>query len=314
VSRRGAGALVGIAALLAVAALAGGSEDEGKLLGVRLPSLVIASDTAGDADPIPFWGAVDCDLDDDPPQDSGPALIEGDSDPNPTAAGARQGDDSHRRVTVFDGDEFFGERCELGLNDKEGPVAFYREGERRITFASFRLPDSFPLDARDWQGVLQMKQAQSADNGGGTPVLSISAFDGHWSLWHSAPGYTDEDFEIWRTPATKGVWTRIAIDATYSQDPERGRVRLYVDANGDGDFGDAEERSPEFRINTLKRETGDDDSDGLRAGESIPSHLRVGLYHNAVIPCPPPAGCSLDIDNVQVLRPSSPDARIEGLD
>jgi hypothetical protein len=38
-------------------------------------------------------------------------------------------------------------------------------------------------------------------------------------------------------------------------------------------------------------------------GDPIPSHLRAGLYHNANIPCPAPSGCSIDIDNVQVVKP-----------
>ena len=41
-------------------------------------------------------------------------------------------------------------------------------------------------------------------------------------------------------------------------------------------------------------------SDGYGPGDTIPDHLRAGIYHNPSISCPPPSGCSVDVDNVQV--------------
>lgn len=289
------------------------ADDELGAVEVALPPLVLAAETGRSPDPSKFWGSVDCDLDGDPVQRSGAVRLKTGGDVVSAAGGVFNGDKAFRRLTTFDGDDFYGERCELGLNDDEGPTAFYREGERRVTYASFRLPDNYPLETDEWQGVLQMKQAQQADNADGTPVLSVSAFRGQWSLWHSDAGYTNEDFELWATPAAKNVWTAVAMDVIYSQDPERGRVRLYVDSNGDGEFDDEGESSPQFATNTLKREDGTDGSDGYSAGDSIPSHLRVGLYHDAVIPCPPPAGCSLDVDSVLVVRPASLEAAVPGL-
>ena len=182
-------------------------------------------------------------------------------------------------------------------------MTFYHEGQRRVTYASFRLNDSFPLHTENWQGVMQMKQTQSSDNGGGTPVLSLSAFDGHWSLWHSDAGHTSEDFKLWEAPATENQWTRIAIDARFSQHASVGWVKMYIDLNADGDFSDVGEQSPRFQTNTLKVETGTDTSDGIAAGQSIPSHLRVGMYHDAAIPCPAPTGCAVEADNIQVVKP-----------
>lgn len=303
---------VGCAAAALGLAACGDDSGDGRPFAIKLPFVVTASDTASDTDPRSFWGSVDCDLDSDPPWRSGEALVERGGDHAATASGTPQGDEAFRRLTAFDGDDFYGERCELGLNDNDGPVAFYREGERQITFASFRLPDSYPLDAQRWQGVLQMKQAQPADNGDGTPALSLSAFDGRWSLWHSDAGYTDEDFEIWSTPAEKGRWTRVAIDAVYSQDPELGQVTVHIDLDGDGDFSGDGETSPTFHLSTLKREDGVDGSDGLDSGDSIPSHLRVGIYHHEEIGCPPPAGCSVDVDNVQVVRAPSATVPLPG--
>jgi hypothetical protein len=272
----------------------------GSDLGFTLPDscTVVASDTASNPDPLPFWGRLDC------AAASRHQVPAAGGDTSPMATGATQGNSSYRAMTVLDGDNFWGERCELGVNDKDGPVAFYREGQRRVTYASFRLPDNFDKDADKWQGVLQMKQGQSSDNGGGTPVLSLSAFEGSWSLWHSAPGYTDEDFKLWEVPSTNNVWTRFAIDAFYSQDPDKGWIKVYVDLNADGDFSDAKEQSPVMRTNTLKHEIGTDTSDGLAAGQSINSHLRVGMYHHQDIPCPAStSGCTVEADNIQVVKP-----------
>ncbi len=259
------------------------------------------SDTGADEDPEPLWGAVDCDLDDDPPEASGVIQVDQGGDPADQGDGRPQGDDAFRIVQVNDGDDFFGERCELGENDVKGPTALYGDGDRLLTYASFRLPPTFPVDTSDWQGVLQMKQVQPADNADGTPVLSLGAYEGRWILFHSGPGYTEEDVELWSIPAQSGVWARFEFDVTYSADPAKGRVTVRADADGDGSFDGQGETSPTFETNTLKAETEGSGDDGRDAGEPLPSHLRVGLYHNPVIPCP--GGCHLDVDNVQVLRP-----------
>jgi hypothetical protein len=207
-------------------------------------------------------------------------------------------------MSVQDGDDVYGERCELGANDRDqGPTVFYREGTRSATYISVRLPPSYPLSEYTWQNVMQMKQTQAADNGGGTPVLSLKAEDGEWLLFHSDPGPTEVDEPLWSTPARKGIWTRFAFDVVYSQDPSSGSVTVYADLNADGDFDDEGERSPAFETNTLKTETGGTNEDGIEEGEPIPSHLRAGIYHDPEVDCPGPRGCSVDIDNVQVLAP-----------
>ncbi len=254
----------------------------------------LLTDTAAAVNPNGIWGSTDCE------NASRHQWITSGGDTQPTATGADQGNTAFRRLTVHDGDDFWGERCELGRNDHRGPVAMYREGQRRITYASFRLPPNYPLHTEMWQGVLQMKQAQPADNGSGTPVLSLGAYDGQWLLFHSAAGYTETDAVIWDAPATSNQWTRVMIDAIYSQSASKGRLTMSIDLDGDGEFG-ADETTPTFRMNTLKYETAGSNSDGLKAGKSIPSHLRVGMYHHTGIPCP--AGCSVDVDNVQVVAP-----------
>jgi hypothetical protein len=273
------------------------------------PCTLVRSDTGSSVDPEPLWGSIDC------ASDSRVSLVTSGGDPHRTATDMSQGNNDYRRVTVLDGDNVAGERCELGRNERrygsgggDGTFQLYREGERRITFASFRLPEGFPIGNSYFQTVLQMKQTQPSDNGSGIPVLALQVTNGEWKLKHvdSPSGGTSET--LWRAPAKTGVWVRIAMDVTYSQHTDEGSVKLYLDRNGDGDSLDASEQSPAITSHTLKYETPDpdgaaNDTDGLAPGSSIPSHLRVGLYHDPSIECPAPSGCSVQVDNVQVVGP-----------
>jgi len=257
---------------------------------------VVAKDTGQDSDPLPFWGRIDCE------SSSRYAYQASGGDPHAAAGGVPQGDSAYRRLTVLDGDDFYGERCELGENDwRDGPTAFYREGKHRLTYISYKLGDDYPLANHSWQVVMQMKQTQPSANGGGTPVISLEARNGRWNLIQSdSAGHSSDTHVLWSTPAETGVWTRFAFDVLYSQDPEVGSIQVSVDLNGDDDSLDPGEQSPTFQTYTLKYETTD--SDYLDAGDSIPSHLRAGAYHNSSITCPSLGVCSDGIDNVQVVR------------
>jgi hypothetical protein len=149
-----------------------------------------------------------------------------------------------------------------------------------------------------WQTVAQMKQAMPADNVGTGPVLELQLYgDRLWlqNSWHQA----------WSTRAPDpNTWIRYALDVTYSPDPDVGSVQVYVDLNGDGDALDSGEESPRLSLQTMLAETDGPNgtSDGLAPGDPIPDHLRLGIYHNPSIVCPPPDGCAVDVDNVQVVE------------
>ena len=253
----------------------------------------VSSDTGATPDAAALWGQVECET------ASRHQLIPSGGDAHATALGAAQGNDSFRRLTVVDGDDWAGERCELGRNENRygenganGTFALYKEGQHRITFISLRAESSLPTGVPNWQTVLQMKQAQPADGGGEGPILELQLRSGRYYLESPTGTY-------WSAPATPGAWTRIALDVTYSQDPAVGAVTMYLDANGDGDVADPGEQGPTTHAATLKPEAQGTTADSLATGTSIPSHLRTGIYHDASINCQ--SGCSIDVDNVQVV-------------
>jgi hypothetical protein len=253
---------------------------------------VLASDTGRPRDPLPLWGSVECAA---TTRHHRPARG---GDRSPTGYGVPQGGGAYRRLAVRDGDEFSGERCELGRNShlsSEHTFMLYREGEHRVTFLSLRLPKRFPLRGPRWQTVWQMKQTQPSANGGGGPMIEVQAFGRRFWL-------INDHQVLWSTRARRQIWTRFAIDARYSQDSSKGTLKVYVDTNGDGDASDEDEESPLFRRSTLRTETeGGVPDDGIEPGQPIPNHLRVGIYHDPIYPCAGPRSCVVHVDNVQVV-------------
>jgi hypothetical protein len=197
-----------------------------------------------------------------------------------------------RRMTVQDGDDYWGERAELGYNSRLnglgapwGTFFLYNEGERRVTDFSMRLPSSFPINTTKWQVVMQMKQTAPASNSGGTPVLALEAREGRWVLTQSnSAGSSSNTHEVWSTPATLNKWTDISLDVTYSPDPSQGKVQITVDGVS----------SPTFTTYTQKYETSPA-GQGLSVGGAIPSHLRMGIYHESSLP-----GTHVDLADVRV--------------
>jgi hypothetical protein len=257
---------------------------------------VVASDTASNPDPIPFWGKIDCQNSSREQQQT----AGGDS--HLTASGTSQGNSAFRRATVIDGDNVWGERCELGNNWSQptgatpvgpGPTMFYQEGQRRLTYASLRLPSSTPM-GNTWRTVLQMKQMQPYNNPTPGPILELQLSNNRWMFVNSWNG-------VWTAPAQQNVWTRFAFDITYSQNPAIGSIKIYADLNADGDFGDASEQSSVIHTATLEAETATSSYSPYSVGQSIPDHLRTGIYQDPNYSCP--TGCSMDVDNVQVVKP-----------
>ena len=287
------------AALAAIFPLPAGAKKHGKHGTKGSGPAVVFSDTGASPDPGPIWGKVDCE------NQSRAQQITSGGDTHPTATGAPQGNSAFRRLSVLDGDDIYGERCELGEDFRGSSTTLYRQGKHRLTYLSLRLPSTFPLSVYTWQVVMQMKQTFPSANSSGTPVLELDAYNGRWvlrqSLSRSSP--ISDSRVLWSVPAQANFWTRFAFDVRYSDRKKGGFIRVGVDLNGDGDFADPGELSSGFHTYTLKMEIPGGSPDGIRPGQAIPSHLRAGIYHDEAIRCLAPAGCQVDVDNVQVLRP-----------
>jgi Polysaccharide lyase len=238
---------------------------------------LLKQDLATDPDPVPLWGDIDA---------VSPTRHQWFASGGPTGG-------PFRRMTALDGDLYHGnsERAELGDSDylfedgKSDTFYLYMAGMRRVTSYWMRLPSSFPMNSDEWQVVMQMKQSDPATNADGTPVIALQAIQGQWILKQSTSSGPASDTRIlWRTPAKVGVWTQITVDATYSTDPAAGQFAITI--------GGAS--SPVFRTYNLKYEVNPPGPQ-LQAGDPIPSHLRLGIYHEPSMP-----GTSVDIAEVQI--------------
>jgi hypothetical protein len=238
---------------------------------------VLRQDDASNSDPMPLWNAIDA-------QDA--SRHQQFSTGGPTGG-------PFRRMTVLDGDNYWGERAELGYNSRLsglgapwGTFFLYNQGDRRVTQFQMRLPTNFPINTTSWQVVTQMKQTGPSANSGGTPVLALEARNGRWVVTQSdSAGASSNTHELWSTPATLGVWTPISLDVTYSPNPTVGKLQITVGGV----------QSPTFTTYTEKYEISPG-SQGLLPGDAIPSHLRMGLYHDPALP-----GSHVDFTDVKVL-------------
>ena len=237
---------------------------------------LLRSDPATSSNPLPLWNEI---------------CAQSDSRASWSASGGPS-NGPFRRLSVLDGDDYWGERAELGYNSWQnglgapwGTFFVYFSGQRRVTSYDMRLPTDFPINTNSWQVVTQMKQTGPSANSGGTPVLALEAREGRWVLTQSAsPGASSDGHELWSTPATLGAWTHISWDVTYSTDPSKGKVQLTVGSV----------QSPTFTTYTEKYEVSPGSS-ALKPGDPIPSHLRMGIYHSPSLP-----GTHVDFTNVQV--------------
>ena len=74
---------------------------------------------------------------------------------------------------------------------------------------------------------------------------------------------------------------------------------MYVDANGDGDVADPGEQGPTIHAATLKAETGGRSRTASRPAARSRRTCALGVYHERGLQCA--SGCSIDVDNVQVV-------------
>jgi hypothetical protein len=271
--------LIALAIVVALVLALDGENDASMPAQLPVALSTLRADPAENPNPLGLWNEV---------------AAQNDSRHQQFSSGGPSGG-SFRRLTVHNGDNYWGERAELGYNSRLnglgapwGTFFLYHEGQRRVTDFWMRLPSSFPVNANTWQVVMQMKQTGPIANNGGTPVLALEARQGKWVLVQAdTPGPGGYTHEVWSTPATVGQWTHISLDVTYSPNPSQGKVQMTV-----GDVA-----SPTFTTFTQKYETAPG-SQGLSPGDAIPSHLRMGIYHDPALP-----GTHVDFADVRVSEP-----------
>lgn len=177
-----------------------------------------------------------------------------------------QGDHAYR-IEVRDGDDSFGERCELaqGNPPRDGYPLFNEGEERWIAFQTY-LPDDYPLEHNRWQVIMQLKQLGAM----GTPALAMEATDGRWQLDNSSNNGTSSlGVGKWSAPAQRNRWVKFMLHVKFSPDPDVGWVELYGDLDGSG----VKELMPRLRTWTMKQE----------GGAAVRSHARIGIYRDPSI-------------------------------
>jgi Polysaccharide lyase len=183
--------------------------------------------------------------------------------PSPVAQG-----NSAYEIEVRDGDDSYGERCELGQGNptKNGFPLFQEGDERWISFQTY-LPDDYPTNLKTWNVIMQLKQLHAF----GTPAVSMEVRDGNFVLMNSDTNHESSGCNWWwEGPATKNRWVKFTLRVKFSPNANVGFIELYGDLDGRG----VRQLMPRTYMHTMKVDN---------SGVTVPSHSRVGLYRNPAV-------------------------------
>src|SRR6476661_3925989 len=121
---------------------------------------------------------------------------------------AAQGQKAYK-LTVQDGDNAYGERCELGDGNpgRTGFPLFHEGDERWISFQVY-LPDEYPIDTKDWNVFFQIHQ----EGDGGCPPLALHVERGQFKLFNTVRNtYVLQTYEMWSAPAHANRWAKFTL-------------------------------------------------------------------------------------------------------
>jgi hypothetical protein len=172
------------------------------------------------------------------------------------------------KLTVQDGDNAWGERCELGDGNpsRNGFPLFNNGDERWISFSVY-LPDGYPINTNDWNVIFQIHQKDD----GGCPPIAMHVEDGQWKLFNSSrPTYVLNTVEKWAAPAQLNRWTKFTIHMMNSPSDDKGFIELYSDLGGNG----MQQVMPRTYMHTMT---------AFADGSGMINHARVGIYRNPSI-------------------------------
>jgi hypothetical protein len=171
-------------------------------------------------------------------------------------------------IEVRDGDDSFGERCELGQGNptRNGFPLFHAGDERWISFQVY-LPDDYPIDAPRWNVFFQLKQLGSM----GTPAVSMEVVKGQFVLNNSDNNtVSGTTVKKWTGPATRNRWVKFTVHTKFSPDENTGFVELFGDIDGQGQ----KLLMPKKNMHTMKQDA---------AGVPVDGQARIGMYRDPSI-------------------------------
>jgi hypothetical protein len=172
------------------------------------------------------------------------------------------------KLTVQDGDNAYGERCELGQGNpsRNGFPQFQNGDERWISFSVY-LPDGYPINTPDWNVMFQIHQVGD----GGCPPIALDVENGQFKLYNSASRtYVTDTIEKWHAPAQLNRWTKFTLHILNSPDDNTGFVELYSDLGGQG----MQQVMPRTYMHTMTARSD---------GSAMVNHARIGIYRNPAI-------------------------------
>src|SRR4051794_9349845 len=172
------------------------------------------------------------------------------------------------RVDLHDGDDSFGERCELGMSAPTKPgFPLFSEGDERWIGYQVYIPAGFPSDGSRYVDITQFKQVNDLC----APALSVHVENGELLLFHSADNRSSCGGEpLWRGPMAYGRWVKLLFHVQWSSDPSQGSVELL----GDLDGGGLKQLLPPTRMFTMKMDP---------VGATLPVGTRLGIYRDRAV-------------------------------
>jgi hypothetical protein len=176
---------------------------------------------------------------------------------------AAQGDRAYS-IEVHDGDDSYGERCELGQgNPTRSDFPLFHEGDERWISYQMRLGDDVTTNTDTWQVVMQLKQLGSL----GTPAVSMGINQGELILMNSDTNHESDGCNWWwHGPAYKNRWLKFTYHIRFSPKDNVGYIELY------GDMGDGQ------GLHLLMEKTYMHTQKVGPDHKAVDSHSRIGVY------------------------------------
>jgi hypothetical protein len=199
------------------------------------------------------------------------------------------------RIEVRDGDDSYGERCELengntSSNRLHERLLFHRGQEAWIAFQTY-LPVDFSFAAggvpvgfpNDGGLLMQLKQLGSC----GTPALGIVTGKASFAMRNSAGNDCESGSmkSLWTVPMVLGRWVRWLVHVKFDTNPEEGFTSTWYDPDGLGlrpivprlDLGKPVEGN---RIYTHTQKSPTDHPSPACPDTDDCSHARIGIYRD----------------------------------